>query len=383
MINKIFTSLLASITDSTAFKTTSAKLLSLSAPLIQGTTFEDHYEPSRIYRWLHPQKSGNTINGLGETTIRRPFRILWTADQETPYGKLQRYFLAVSGLKGTVRFSEHLYTRTLSRWEHRQSQQKPIAHLTSMSPDELAEKTQQVALKNGDIVGICEMKEEWIFEGTTLPSWAYNAEGKLDARIIVIGVAMDYDNFMQSPLLPAATEAMKQYDRGTLAALETGDFLLQQGYHAWGHSGPRAGRFLLVPAAEAAGLGNLGKHGSLISKEFGSSLRLGAVLTSAPLPLDHKVDFGSEDFCVNCQICINECPAKALNNEKQWVRGVHKYYVNFDKCLPYFMDHNGCGICAAKCPYSRPNVRPKLLSKHEKRMQNKIPSVTITHSPPT
>jgi len=64
---------------------------------------------------------------------------------------------------------------------------------------------------------------------------------------------------------------------------------------------------------------------------------------------------------------VRECQVDALSNEKQLVRGVEKYYVNFDKCLPYFLDHNGCGICASKCPYSRPDVRPKLLSKHEKK----------------
>jgi len=211
------------------------------------------------------------------------------------------------------------------------------------------------------------MKEEWIFESTELPEWAYDEQGKLNARLILVGVEMDYEHFGVAPELPAATEAMKQYDRGTESSLAAGELLLANGYFGWGHSGTRAGRFLLVPAAEYAGLGKLGKHGSLISKQYGSSLRLGAVLTNAELNLDGKIDFGSEDFCVNCQICVRECPVDALSNEKQLVRGVEKYYVNFDKCLPYFLDHNGCGICASKCPYSRPDVRPKLLSKHEKK----------------
>lgn len=366
-------SLASTFTESRIFKRTSRWLLEVAHPWITGNTEEGEYRPSRLYRLLRPRVSGNVLNGLGETSSRRPFRILWTADDETPFGKLQRLFLILSGLKGTVRFDDHLYTRELSKREKRQTRQVPSPDSPTLSADELTLQTKRVALKQCDIVGICAMQEEWIFENTELPAWAYNSDGKLDARLVVVGVAMDYENFGQAPLLPAATEAMKQYDRGTESALQIGDFLLQQGYFAWGHSGPRAGRFLLVPAAEKAGLGSLGKHGSLISKEFGSSLRLGAVLTSAPLIVDTKIDFGSEDFCVNCQICVNECPVGALQNEKQWVRGEVKYYVDFDKCLPYFLDHNGCGICASRCPYSRPNVRPKLLSKHAKRLNKMIP----------
>lgn len=357
--------------ESPTFENSVRAILKATKPLTEGRYTEHGYASSALYRALHPGVSGNEINGLGETKTRKPFRILWTADDETPFGRLQRWFLVASGMKGTVKFTDHLYTRELSRRENRQYHTTPIQPLKKLSKAELSSGVKNAALGAGDIVGICEMQDDWIFEGTELPDWAYNEAGELDARIIVIGVEMDYDNFGIAPDLPAATEAMKQYDRGTEAALDAGDYLLAQGYHAWGHSGPRAGRFLLIPAAVKAGLGNLGKHGSLISKEYGSSLRLGAVLTNADLQLDGKIDFGSEDFCVNCQICVTECPTNALKNEKQWIRCTEKYYVDFDRCLPYFMDHNGCGICASKCPYSRPKVRPKLLAKHEKKLARK------------
>ena len=53
------------------------------------------------------------------------------------------------------------------------------------------------------------------------------------------------------------------------------------------------------------------------------------------------------------------------------VRGEERYYVDFDRCLPYFMEHNGCGICAAACPYSRPEVRPRVLKSFERRRRSR------------
>jgi epoxyqueuosine reductase QueG len=49
------------------------------------------------------------------------------------------------------------------------------------------------------------------------------------------------------------------------------------------------------------------------------------------------------------------------------VRGVERWYVDFDKCIPYFAEAASCGICIAVCPWTRPDVRPKLLTTMAKR----------------
>jgi ferredoxin len=36
------------------------------------------------------------------------------------------------------------------------------------------------------------------------------------------------------------------------------------------------------------------------------------------------------------------------------VRGVEKWYVDFDKCVPYFSANHSCGICIEVCPWSEP-----------------------------
>ncbi|MBT7077706.1 MAG: 4Fe-4S dicluster domain-containing protein, partial [Pelagibacterales bacterium] len=131
--------------------------------------------------------------------------------------------------------------------------------------------------------------------------------------------------------------------------------------------GPNTEDVLMIPAAIEAGLGQLGKHGSLINRTFGSNFRLSMVLTDLPLEPDTPDEFGSEEFCESCQVCANACPPDAIFREKQLIRGDKKWYVDFDKCIPYFGEHLACGICIAVCPYTRPGVAPRLIEKSARR----------------
>ena len=124
------------------------------------------------------------------------------------------------------------------------------------------------------------------------------------------------------------------------------------------------------PSALAAGFGELGKHGSIITPEFGSSFQLSGVLTDCPLPLDAPTDYDIDAFCQNCKIYETACPPKALFQEKM-VRSKTKWYVDFDKCLPFFNEQWGCAICIAQCPWSRPDVGMSLAQKLKRRNARK------------
>ena len=54
------------------------------------------------------------------------------------------------------------------------------------------------------------------------------------------------------------------------------------------------------------------------------------------------------------------------------VRGTEKWYVDFDRCLPYFSKTYGCGICIAICPWSRPGVAPTLAAKLKSKMSTAL-----------
>jgi epoxyqueuosine reductase QueG len=66
-------------------------------------------------------------------------------------------------------------------------------------------------------------------------------------------------------------------------------------------------------------------------------------------------------------VCRNACPPDAIGDVKQLVRGVEKWYVDFDKCIPYFDETYGCGICIAVCPWSTPGRAPKLAERWAQR----------------
>ena len=56
---------------------------------------------------------------------------------------------------------------------------------------------------------------------------------------------------------------------------------------------------------------------------------------------------------------------------KQWVRGDKKWYVDFDRCVPYFSSTYGCGICLEVCPWSEPGRGPRLSEKLLKLREKK------------
>jgi len=65
-------------------------------------------------------------------------------------------------------------------------------------------------------------------------------------------------------------------------------------------------------AAIAAGLGNWGRHNLVIHPRLGSRVVFSTILTDLELPPDSPV---TEDLCIHCNICVENCPGKALDEE--------------------------------------------------------------------
>lgn len=308
-------------------------------------------DPQQMALW--PAVSGNTINGLGEAQPRRPSPIYWHAPDVTPHGPLQRWFYERTK-------AEPLLVKV--RAERQRAIDEPLAAIApdraELSAQRWTDLVKKAAMDAGaDLVGITRMRDEWVFQGYEVPQrW-----------IVMLGVAHDYEQMKLAPRPEAAAEVVRQYGRGNQVAKRVASAIRLRGHEAVPHGGPVAGPMLLIPPALECGFGELGKHGSLIHRQLGSNFRLASVATDVPLLANAADSFGADHFCLNCRLCANECPTSAISNQKAPVRGTHKWYVDFDKCLPFFNETAGCGICIAVCPWSRPGVAARLASRASRR----------------
>ena len=296
-----------------------------------------------------PRVSGNTINGLGEKAPRRATHVYWALNPaDIPHGDMQLWFYEKNQHPG-------LTAGRTARKAEEAIPLPPVSPTTAhKTPEEWTVQIKAKALALGaETVGIARVDPEWAFDGYELP-WR---------NIIVMAIAMDYDMLRLAPQIEAGIEVVQQYTRGMKTSKALAGWLREQGHDAEPEHGPFAGPMTLIPAALAAGLGELGKHGSIINRELGSNFRLAAVLTNLDLIPDQPDDFGADGFCTACRVCENACPPNAISPLKHTVRGARKWYVDFDKCLPYFNETAGCAICLAVCPFSRPGVADNLVAK--------------------
>jgi len=125
------------------------------------------------------------------------------------------------------------------------------------------------------------------------------------------------------------------------------------GYRAFVDSAPVMEKAL----AEKAGLGWIGKHSNLLSRDAGSWFFLGELYTDLPLPIDAPLT----DHCGECTACIDHCPTQAI---------VAPYQVDARRCISYLtielkdsipiefrkaMGNRiyGCDDCQQCCPWNR------------------------------
>lgn len=146
------------------------------------------------------------------------------------------------------------------------------------------------------------------------------------------------------------------------------------GYRVYVDSGP----VMEKPLAAQAGLGWIGKHTNLISREAGSWFFLGEIYTDLPLPPDAPVD----DLCGSCRRCLDACPTGALPAP---------YRIDARRCISYLTIelHGpiplemrplignrifGCDDCQLVCPWNR---YAQIASEPDFQVRNRLDSASL------
>jgi Pyruvate/2-oxoacid:ferredoxin oxidoreductase delta subunit len=169
---------------------------------------------------------------------------------------------------------------------------------------------------------------------------------------ICLAYEQDFEPTQTIPSIDAEIVHSSTYRTQAAAGLELANFIRSLGYHAQViHSSDATGP--VIPMFVAAGLGQLGACGYLLTPHAGNRNRLMMVTTDANVTHDQPVDYGIHAFCQVCQVCVNRCPGRALMRDKIWWRGIEKNKLYFKRCRPVMARYLGCGVCMKTCPIQK------------------------------
>jgi reductive dehalogenase len=234
-----------------------------------------------------------------------------------------------------------------------------------ISPEEATLKVKGFARQLGaDLVGIAR----------TNPLWTYSHRG-MDGRqedekwgtpldvsheyTIVIATEMAFELVQAAPHTAGTIETARNYAEGASISIRLAQYIANLGYSATAEH-MRYYQSLLVPMAVDAGMGELGRHGYLITKELGPRLRLAGVTTDLPLIPDKPVDIGVYDFCTICKKCADCCPSGSIpRGAAEEFNGTLRWGINAETCHDYWAKvGTDCNICMRVCPWSHDKTFP-------------------------
>jgi epoxyqueuosine reductase len=263
--------------------------------------------------------------------------------------------------KGNVRGNFGMY-----EWEGMSGKGQRIVHggrRAQGKPEEMSRDVKRIALQFGaSAAGVCRVHPAWVYshqfsvetgehKPLELPSGMDNA--------VVLAIPMDYHT-VRSASQPIANIATGLgYSQMAIVANLVASFIRYMGYRAIPSGNDTA---MSIPMAMAAGLGELGRLGLLVTEKHGPRVRLCKVFTDMPLAPDRYRPFGVAEFCKVCKLCTRYCPAKAISDGDMTTEGPtmsnqhgpRKWYINPERCFSYWAEKQvSCSRCIRSCAFNK------------------------------
>jgi reductive dehalogenase len=204
--------------------------------------------------------------------------------------------------------------------------------------------------------GICKLNPAYVYSHVGRGIESIGEEIFLDHEYaIAFAVEMDLEWVASAPEAPVIVETAKKYVEAAKISIILADLIRRLGYSARAHIAGSNYQAVLPPIAWEAGLGELGRLGTLITWKYGPRARLGLVTTDLPLSVDKPKTMGVQNFCDICQKCAQNCPAHAIPDEgKVEENGVLKWVLNREECYRFWRKAGtDCAMCIYVCPYSK------------------------------
>ena len=239
-----------------------------------------------------------------------------------------------------------------------------ISSKVTKTPQDMSLVIKKVARFYGaSLVGICRVHPSWVYshEFNKMTKEHYPIEiPKGCDTAIVIAIAMDYEAVRTSPSAVEAGATGLGYSQMAVVASMLAVFIRHLGHRAVPSGNDTA---LSVPLAMAAGLGEAGRQGLLITKKFGPRVRLCKIFTDLPLAHDSYQPFGVTAFCKVCKKCAIHCPSQAIPYRDMTTEGhnisnhsgVLKWYSDYEKCFQFWSrNRTDCANCIRVCAFNKP-----------------------------
>ena len=212
------------------------------------------------------------------------------------------------------------------------------------------------------LVGVCELDRRWLYSHYYYLFTKEHGTVKVPEEYkyaIAIAVEMDYEGLKYSPTISAAAITGLGYSKQAFVAGLLAQFIRGLGYKAIPQGNDTS---TSIPIAIDAGLGELGRNGLLITREFGPRVRISKVFTDLPLVPDEPIEFGVWDFCHKCQRCAESCPSKAIMygepteeiNNICNRKGLLRWPINAERCFAFWVANDSdCITCVTVCPFNK------------------------------